>query len=117
MVISLAYLERLEVGIDILSYRLAVDKVHRCACDRLALAERDLCLVCRKVFRCIHAEDMSEDVSVALSVEVEVCMVCEVDHSRSVRLRSECETKLAVFAPVVACDCLHSAGIALLSCL
>ena len=117
MVISLSDLERLEIGVDVLSYRLAAYEIHRSAGYRLALAERDLCLVRREIFRCIECQDMAEDVTVSFAVEVEICVVGEVDHRRSVRLCSKGQTELVLLAPVIARHRLYGSGISLLSVL
>jgi hypothetical protein len=60
---------------------------------------------------------MAEDITVTLAVEIEICMVCEIDHSRSIRLGGEGETKLVLLCPLIARNCLHSARITLLAVL
>ena len=60
---------------------------------------------------------MTENITIALAVEVEVCVVCEVDNCWSVRLCSQCKTELALLCPLVTYDCLYSTRISLLAVL
>ena len=117
MVITCTYADRIEICPDVLSYRLLVYEIHRSSCYRSAFSERDLSLVCREILRAVHTESVAEDVSVALAVEVEICMVCEVDHCRSIRLRCICHAKLALICPLITYHSLHSSRISLLAIL
>ena len=117
VIVSLTDLQRLEISLDILSDRLAVYEVHRSSCNRCTLSKRDLRRICRKILGSIQCEDMAEDISVTLTVEVEICVICKVDHCRSIRLCSQCETKLALLSPLVTRNCLYRAGISLLTIL
>jgi hypothetical protein len=60
---------------------------------------------------------MAEDITVTLAVEIEIRVVCEVDHGRCVRLGSESETKLVLLCPLIAGNGLYSTRIALLAVL
>jgi hypothetical protein len=112
MIITLADLQRLEISLDVLPDRLLIDEVHRSAGYRLAFSERNLSLVGREIFRSVEPEIMTEDVAVTLAVEIEICVVGEVDDSRSVRLGGKGEAKLIFLGPLIARNCLEGSRIA-----
>jgi hypothetical protein len=60
---------------------------------------------------------MAEDITVTLAVEIEIRVVCEVDHGRCVRLGSKSKAKFALLCPFVTCYCFYSTWIALLTIL
>jgi hypothetical protein len=117
MVIALAYLERLEILIDVLSDRLSVYEIHRSSRYRSTLAKRNLSCVCWKILRAVHAEYMAENIAVALAVEIEISVICKVDHSRSIRLCCKSETKFVLLCPLVTRNGLHCTWITLFAIL
>ena len=117
MVIALAYLERLEISLDVLTYRLCVHEVHRSAGNRLALAQRNLCRIGRQILGSIESEMMAENIAVSLAVEIKIRVVGKIDHGRGIRLGCKGQTKLVLLAPVVTRHSLDSARIAHLAIL
>jgi hypothetical protein len=60
---------------------------------------------------------MAEDITVTLAIEVEICVVCKVDHGRSIRLGSKSETKFIFLCPLITRNGLYSARVTLLTIL
>jgi len=115
VVISCSDPDCIEISSDILTYRLFINEIHRGPCHRCTFSERNLRFVCRKIFRTVHPEGMSENVSVAFAVQIEIAMVGKVYDCRCIRFCSICHAKLAVVCPLVAYNRLDSSGIALLA--
>ena len=101
VVIALSDLQCLEISLDVASYRLRIDEIHRSAGYRLAVAKRNLCPVGRKILGAVELEHVTEDVSRALPVEIEIYMVGKVDDGRSIALCRKGETEVIVLAPLI----------------
>ena len=117
MVISLSDLEGFEVGVDILSDRLRINEIHRGTCYRLAFTERNLSSVCREIFGSVQHKGVSEDAAVAFAIEIEICVICEIQDCRGIRLGCKGETEFILLCPFITSDCLQCSRISLLSVL
>ena len=96
---------------------MEIEEVHRGECNRIRLTDRDESLIGRKIDGGIQPELMVKDVAVALSVEVEVGVVGQIDDRLPVAPGSQSQLKGILIAPHVMGYHFQIAGIAGLSVL
>ena len=84
IIVAFAILQGREILLDLGSDRLELLEVHRCSRHGIWLSNRNEGLIGRQIDRSVQLKLMSEDVSIAFSVEVELGVVGEVDHRRLV---------------------------------
>ena len=94
-------------------FRSRRGKVHRCAVNVSELSQRNLTVVGREPAARDELQDVVESRSRAVAVEIEICVVGQIDHCRSVGGCFESEGQAVVVVPAVTGADFHVAWIAL----